>query len=557
MPTPSFSKAVRHTAGAHRGVVAAHAAINNMPTFSVIELLNFDGTTFGTLWSKGDVSSGKILFYTGLDNRITLRVARAGAPDFYQPYDDAQVTGSWHWLMTGYDFATGIRTVYTAPKGGAAVLRGTWAGGGSGALSDDSGFDFVVGGHGSTNSARNIDRAFTGVVDGVPTLSQFQAIIDDVLEASWEGFWKPEPGMTTSIPNGVIADPVLPPMVLTGATIVNGPDPLAPAVFDGIEVVSNPNTEPITTFPHLLDPIVLRPIDQYGAPWTGTVPADGVIPANHCSAAAIGLPYVLGGTTVVALSGGVWTFSSLMALEAAGPETLAAPTLTAGAVSLSGSTATVPFTAVSSGAAYPSGTTVQLRTRRGSASYANQGAAFASASSRTLSFTRESTDYDVDVVGIASASGATSSAAGAVVTITVPALTIITPGVSAMPLRATVKLYPSTGEPVSASGTGAIPSLAARTNSDCVLRVTDITLEPDLGGGPLVPDAVRFTIADASGVLLEETQTVPHAADDWRIVLPRALFAPNRDTLLLDLTFVAEDSSETFLQFLLPQGVRQ
>jgi hypothetical protein len=560
MPT-IFDKAIRFTAGAHKAVVAAHALINTMSVWTYWMMLRTNGASPNTLVGKGNASAG-LWISQSIDNRIFTRLQRDGSVAAWVPSDGSlPQDNAWRWLVLSHDAATGILTQRAGVRGGPLTTRFTGASG-SGALTADDAFALSIGGSPSVNGGFDTEWGFLAVSNTVPSDAVAAAVVADPLAyTGFVGGWKPEAGHTTTIPNIVIADPARPPMVLTGATIVDGPDdppPLDPPVFDGIEIVTNPNTGPITEFPHLLDTIVVRPIDQYGDPWTGTVPADGAIPANHCSALALGLPYVLGGTTMVALSGGVWTFSDLIALDAADVPTLAAPTLTADGDSLTLFTRVVPFTAASSGAAYPSGATVQLQTRRGSAAFANQAAPFAVASSRSLTFTRESASYDVQIRGIASASGATSSAPGGVLTLTIPALPTITPGTTAMPLRATVTLFPATSEALTASSSGAIPTLNARSRSDHILRLTNISEEPALGGAPVEPDAVRYTVSDSAGVLLGPLPfPTPATEGDWRLVLPRTLFDPSRGSLTLDLALVAPDESETALQFILAQGVRQ
>lgn len=233
---------------------------------------------------------------------------------------------------------------------------------------------------------------------------------------------------------------------------------------------------------------------------------------------------------------------------------LAAPTLTAGSPTDTRITRSVPFTVASSGAAWPAGTRVQLQTRRGAAPYRATGRRIAA--SGRLAFVRELAPYTVDVRAIASALGRADSPASNVVTITVPALTAA-PGETAMPLRCSVALYPSTSVAVTPIGGGAIPVLNARSHSDHVLRITGIILEPALGGGAVVPTTITYTLEDSTGEIDSGSATSPEAPDDWRFTLDKTLFVPSRLSMLLTLTLTAPDTSDTQLQFIIAQGVRQ
>lgn len=126
----------------------------------------------------------------------------------------------------------------------------------------------------------------------------------------------------------------------------------------------------------------------------------------------------------------------------------------------------------------------------------------------------------------------------------------------ATPLRAVVSLFPVTSAPINATGGGGIPTLLARIGSDHILRVQ--TIRNDVTLATVVPTKIKYTIADASSVLVTSEVTSPTNTDDWQIALTRTLFTPSRGALTLTLTLVApSDSTETQLQFLLALGVRQ
>ncbi|MBC7844120.1 MAG: hypothetical protein H7099_17555 [Gemmatimonadaceae bacterium] len=134
-----------------------------------------------------------------------------------------------------------------------------------------------------------------------------------------------------------------------------------------------------------------------------------------------------------------------------------------------------------------------------------------------------------------------------------PSIPVIT---VATPMRCLVTLYPRTSEVVNASSGGGIPTLTARTASDHVLRIEDIV--NDISGVAVVPDVIRYTVADSTGELVDDTITDPTNPDDWQIALSRSLFTPTRGPMTLTLTLVAPiDATETVLQFTLIQGVRQ
>jgi hypothetical protein len=413
MPT-LFTNAVRMTAAAHKAVVAAYALINTLPVWTYWMLIRNDGTAPNTLLSKGSASAG-VWISQSIDSRVSTRVQRDGSAGSWVPWDAAFAPDNeWRWLVISHDVATGIMTQRYGPMGGTLTTGFSGTGGGSGALSSDAAFPLTIGGTASLNGGVNTEWAFLAVSASVPSDAIAAAVVADPLAyGGFLGGWKPGPSHTTSVPNLVIADPVLPPLVLTGATIVAGPDeiPPDPPVFSGLVIHSNPNGT-ITSFPTPLLPVVVRKIDQYGAPFLGTPPAT-------CSVSEITLPYSVTGTLEVDYAGSDATFDDWTAVAEPTPAP-APPTLTLGTATDAPSTRTQPVSVASSGAAWPSGTMTQLQTRRGSAAFANQGAAIAA--SGNLTFARESTSYTVDIRGISSAPGTLTSAPSAVVTVTVPAL---------------------------------------------------------------------------------------------------------------------------------------
>jgi hypothetical protein len=263
-----------------------------------------------------------------------------------------------------------------------------------------------------------------------------------------------------------------------------------------------------------------------------------------------GIASVAGGVPADSAPSAVLTIT----VPALAPAALAAPSLVAG-VPVDTSTQRTVVVTVTGPSGWPSGVTTQLQTRRGSAAFADNGAAVASAAS--LTFARESAAYSVQVRGIARVSGGVpaDSEPSGVLTIAVPALVTIPSLTTATPLRCTVQLYPSTSQAVDATGGGGIPSLLARTDSDHVLRIRTITNM--ITGAVTEPTDLRYRVEDDTGLLIGATVTAPTAPDDWRIPLARQLFAADRGPMLLVLTLVATDASETVLQFTLAQGVQQ
>ncbi|HYW49041.1 MAG TPA: hypothetical protein VE861_00470 [Gemmatimonadaceae bacterium] len=127
----------------------------------------------------------------------------------------------------------------------------------------------------------------------------------------------------------------------------------------------------------------------------------------------------------------------------------------------------------------------------------------------------------------------------------------------ATPLTCVVKLFPSTSEPVEATGGGGIPTLIARTATDHVLQLT--TIREEITGAVVEPTDIRYVVADGTGTLVTSTITAPISVglDEWQIALSRALFTPTRGPMTLTLTLVAPDTTETQLVYTLAQGVAQ
>lgn len=86
-------------------------------------------------------------------------------------------------------------------------------------------------------------------------------------------------------------------------------------IYSGLEV-TDPNTS--WTIGVLLSPILIRALDQFGNTFLGTIPADGAIPANHCGASEISLPYDVTGTLVEPFFAGIATFDNLTPIAAGG-----------------------------------------------------------------------------------------------------------------------------------------------------------------------------------------------------------------------------------------------
>jgi hypothetical protein len=218
-----FNQVFRLTAGTHKGEAAAHAAYNSMATRTYWLMMRYDGAVAGGVVCKGNASAGTYTA-TNSDNRLQLRIQRDGAAASFNPYDDSlPYDNSWRWLVMSYDVATDTMTRRIAPKGGTLVQSHSGTGGGSGALTSDDSFPLTFGANGSVTATRTIECGFFGITSTVPTLGAAQTVIDDALAATYASVWKPELGDTTSIPNRVVG---LPALVLTGATVVAGPDSL-------------------------------------------------------------------------------------------------------------------------------------------------------------------------------------------------------------------------------------------------------------------------------------------------------------------------------------------
>lgn len=102
--------------------------------------------------------------------------------------------------------------------------------------------------------------------------------------------------------------------VTTPGGTATGPTFTITPIYSGIELVDNPNV--IYTVGLLLLPIVFRAIDQFGATFLGTVPADGDIPAGFASAAEITLPVDVIGTLLEPFVAGFVTWDNLTVVAA-------------------------------------------------------------------------------------------------------------------------------------------------------------------------------------------------------------------------------------------------
>jgi hypothetical protein len=126
----------------------------------------------------------------------------------------------------------------------------------------------------------------------------------------------------------------------------------------------------------------------------------------------------------------------------------------------------------------------------------------------------------------------------------------------ATPLRCSVSIFPTTSAAIEASAGGAIPTLIARQASDHLLRVQGI--RHAVTGATIVPTRIRYVLRDSAGLVVTSEVTTPTNPDDWQIALARGSFTPTRGPMVLTLTLVAPgDSTETALQFVVVQGVRQ
>lgn len=286
-------------------------------------------------------------------------------------------------------------------------------------------------------------------------------------------------------------------------------------------------------------PLQIEVLDQFGdrlESYTGPV-----------NVTDVDLGVAVTGTTPRNAVAGVATFNDLVPSQP--PSQLGAPTVTAGTPVDATNTRTVPITTSGPGS-WPSGVVVQLQTQRGLGAWVNAGT---STGSTSLVFTRESSDFTVQVRGIATHGGApTDSTPSAPFTITVPAVVSVPALEDATPLSCEVTLYPGSEVAVSATAGGAQQELIGRADSDNVLIVRNIRRV--IEGDAHTPSSVSYVLDGPEGYVASDT--IEGTAGVYRIGISRLAFAPALGTLVLRLVLEAQDQSVTTLQFLVPQGVR-
>jgi len=241
MPT-AYTHAHRYASVLAVGEAAAHAAYNNLPAWTLGMLLRYDPVagTFFVSRSPG--------FRVSPFNPTTLSflVDRATTDTEITNTVGIATDNTWRWLFLTYVRSTDILTVIRGPRAGTMVEE-SYQGAGVGAHDSDAASPLLFG-LTSQGGITDIERAFGGYWDRKLTTAEAQEVATDLSTAVRQpvAAWFPNASNAASIPNYIIANPVLPPLAMTLTTLVAGPDtaPPPPLVQNGFRLV--PGTLPLS-----------------------------------------------------------------------------------------------------------------------------------------------------------------------------------------------------------------------------------------------------------------------------------------------------------------------